>query len=224
MLDQRIGCNIRTMKCPHCITAFHEAWSILSLIADKDGHWHARYLVCPECKRAVITLQMLDLRSPGLTKNFFLAYPKSTVRPPTPTAVTCEFSSDYKEACLVFPDSPKASAALSRRLLQHLIREKAGIRRKDLATEIQDLIDSGTLPSYLSEAIDGVRNIGNFAAHPIKSQNTGELVDVEPGEAEWLLDTIEGMFDFYFVQPELLREKRAALDAKLKEAGKQPMK
>ena len=31
----------------------------------------------------------------------------------------------------------------------------------------------------------------NFAAHPIKSMHTGEVIEVEPGEAEWLLDTLE---------------------------------
>jgi hypothetical protein len=134
------------------------------------------------------------------------------------------YAADYYEACAVLTDSPKASAALSRRLLQHIIREKAGIRRKDLATEIQDLIDSGRLPTHLSEAIDAVRNIGNFAAHPIKSTNTGEIVDIEPGESEWLLDTIEGMFDFYFVQPALLTAKREALNKKLADAGKPAVK
>jgi hypothetical protein len=47
---------------------------------------------------------------------------------------------------------------------------------------------------------------------------------VEPGEAEWNLDVLEALFDFYFVQPELLKKKRAALDAKLAEAGKPKMK
>jgi hypothetical protein len=95
---------------------------------------------------------------------------------------------------------------------------------RDLSQEIDELLGSGKRPTHLAEAIDSVRNIGNFAAHPIKSTNTGEIVDVEPGEAEWLLDTIEGLFDFYFVQPEILKKKRAALDAKLKDAGKPPMK
>jgi hypothetical protein len=135
-----------------------------------------------------------------------------------------EFSADYNEAVAVFADSIKASAALSRRCLQHLIREKAGINRKDLATEIQDLIETKSLPTYLAEAIDGVRNIGNFAAHPIKSTSTGEIVDVERGEAEWLLDTVEGLFDFYFVQPAVLQRKRDQLNAKLKDANKPPMK
>jgi hypothetical protein len=32
------------------------------------------------------------------------------------------------------------------------------------------------------------------------------------------------LFDFYFVQPEVLKKKREALDKKLADAGKPPMK
>lgn len=45
-------------------------------------------------------------------------------------------------------------------------------------------------------------------------------MDVEPGESEWNLDVLEALFDHVFVQPEVLRKKRDALNAKLKEAGK----
>jgi hypothetical protein len=76
----------------------------------------------------------------------------------------------------------------------------------------------------LAGSIDAVRNIGNFAAHPMKSEHTGEILDVEPGEAEWNLEVLESLFDFYFVQPSVLKAKRAALDAKLSEARKPPMK
>jgi len=38
------------------------------------------------------------------------------------------------------------------------------------------------------------------------------------------LDTIELLFDFYFVQPDIAKTKRAALDAKLKDLGKPAMK
>ena len=65
---------------------------------------------------------------------------------------------------------------------------------------------------------------GNFSAHPTKSTNTGEIIDVEPGEAEWNLDVLELLFDHYFVAPEKLKQKRAALDVKLAEAGKPPLK
>ena len=29
-----------------------------------------------------------------------------------------------------------------------------------------------------------------FGAHPIKSTSTGEIVEVEPGEAQWNLDAV----------------------------------
>jgi hypothetical protein len=135
-----------------------------------------------------------------------------------------EFGNDYIEACLVFADSTKASAALSRRCLQYILREKAGVKKSDLSKEIQEVLDSKSLPSDLADAIDAIRNIGNFAAHPLKSTNTGLILDVEPGEAEWTLDVLEQLFDFYFVRPAQLAAKRAALNQKLAEAGKPTMK
>ncbi|MGH9725753.1 MAG: DUF4145 domain-containing protein [Candidatus Acidiferrales bacterium] len=129
---------------------------------------------------------------------------------------------DYHEAALVRPLSGKASAALSRRCLQSLLREVAGTKSKDLSDQIEDVLD--TLPAFLREQIDAVRIIGNFAAHPQKSKTTGEIIDVEPGEAEWNLDVLDMLFDFYFERPRIAREKRDALDKKSKEAGKPPMK
>jgi hypothetical protein len=131
---------------------------------------------------------------------------------------------DYSEACLVLPDSPKASAALSRRCLQNLLREAAKVKHGNLADEIQEVIDKGHLPSHLVQVIDAVRHIGNFAAHPLKSKSTGEIMPVEAQEAEWNLDVLEALFDFYYVQPTTIAKKRGELNAKLKEAGKPPMK
>lgn len=102
--------------------------------------------------------------------------------------------------------------------------EKAAVEEKDLYNQIQEVLDRNLLPSHLAEALDAVRAIGNFAAHPIKSQSSGGVVEVEPGEAEWNLETLEGLFDYYFVQPEILRKKREVLDAKLKDAGKAPLR
>jgi hypothetical protein len=150
--------------------------------------------------------------------------PFASSRPPVPPVVDELFAKDYKEACLILTFSPKASAALSRRCLQNVIREKAGVKKGDLSNEIQQIIDSKSLPTHLNESIDAIRNIGNFAAHPLKSTSTGEIVDVEIGEAEWLLDVLEALFDFYFVQPSVLKAKRDALNNKLADLGKPPLK
>ncbi len=49
------------------------------------------------------------------------------------------------------------------------------------------------------------------------------MADVEQGEAEWLLDTIEGLFDFYLLLPADLRVKQDALNKKLREADSIPL-
>ncbi len=159
----------------------------------------------------------------GRTAPPIMLYPKRVTRP-VPREVEKEFADDFREACLVIDDSKKASAALSRRCLQNLLREKGGVEGKFLDKQIQQVIKSKQLPSHLADAIDAIRAIGNFAAHPINNVNTGEIIEVEPGEAEWLLDTLEELFDFYCVQPAKLAAKRAALDKKLEDAGKPPLK
>ena len=150
--------------------------------------------------------------------------PKGASRPPCPTQVPPAIAEDYQEACLIIADSPKASAALSRRCLQALLRGVAGVKHGNLADEIQQVLDSGKLPSDLAGSIDAIRHIGNFAAHPTKDKATGEIVEVEPGEAEWNLEVLESLFDFYYVRPALLQAKKDALNRKLIEAGKPPMK
>ncbi|TSJ48256.1 DUF4145 domain-containing protein [Fluviicola chungangensis] len=187
----------------------------------------------PNCRKLIITLINAEEGSRDRHGNFYdveeinseiFVNPLTSSRPPVPTVVDKLFAEDYNEACLILTFSPKASAALSRRCLQNILREKANVKKGDLANEIQEVINNGHLPTHLIQSIDAIRNIGNFAAHPNKSKSTGEIVDVEYGEAEWLLDVIESLFDFYFVQPEILKVKRDALNQKLEEMGKPPMK
>jgi hypothetical protein len=68
------------------------------------------------------------------------------------------------------------------------------------------------------------RVLGNFGAHPIKSEETGAVVEVEPGEAEAALDMLRELLDFFFVKPARREQRRAAWNAKLAEAGKPPLK
>jgi len=212
------------MKCPHCLENFFEDWEGFDPLSltDNYGKWKLEYCKCPSCGRIIIRLGRYSTKDGDYIWSFVL--PKAIARSPISPEVPSEFAEDYKEACLVFADSPKASAALSRRCLQNSLREKANTKSKDLADQIQEVLDSRALPTYLADSLDAVRNIGNFATHPIKSKSTGEIVDVEPGEAEWNLDVLEGLFDFYFVQPSKLQKKRENLNQKLKDVGKPPMK
>ena len=225
--------KINEMKCPHCLVEFHPHETVIYLGQDVEGDWVIKRYACPNptCKKDIYHLvNGRALRQQNGTyyiesvKRTILVRPKGTNRPPVPIEVPKHFADDYTEACVVLSDSSKASAALSRRCLQLLLREKAGIKSGDLANEIQQTIDSKQLPSHLEESIDAIRNIGNFAAHPNKSKSTGEIIDVENGEAEWNLEVLEMLFDFYFVQPEKAKNRRDSLNAKLKDLGKPDMK
>jgi len=132
------------------------------------------------------------------------------------------YRNDFKAACAELAVSPKASAAISRRLLQHILREE--YKKRSLDKKIEEFIHLGHIPSHISEAVDAVRNLGNFAAHPLKDSSTGEIVDVEPGEAEWLLEVMKALFDFTFVQPQKIQERRNKLNQKLAAMGKPPLK
>lgn len=221
------------MKCPHCLESFFDTVEPVLLGQDAEAYWILEKRKCPACGKLILFLaggnESVELRTGQITGLSFvtqraLVRPKAATRPPCPKEVPEHLAKDYNEACLVLPDSSKASAALSRRCLQQLLREAAAVKYSDLSKEIQEVLDSGKLPSHLADSIDAIRNIGNFAAHSLKSQHTGEIIDVEPGEAEWNLDVLESLFDFYFVQPAQLRAKRDALNAKLQEAGKPPMR
>jgi hypothetical protein len=210
------------MKCPHCLTAVHEKFQHFQLGRDADyGQFIIRAMVCPECNKATLFLDLHHAGTPDPPPR--LVYPSATARP-VPADVPAPLAADFTEAAIVLPYSPKASAALSRRCFQHLLHEYANIDEGNLAAEIEAFIHRPDYPSHLTEAVDSLRNIGNFAAHPLKSTNTGTILDVEPGEAEWLLDLLESFFDFFFVQPAALARRRDALNAKLTEVGKRPVK
>jgi len=120
--------------------------------------------------------------------------PQSYARP-FPTYIPDPIREDYSEACLVRDLSPKASATLSRRCLQGIIRDYWGISRNRLIDEINELKGKIDQPTW--DAIDAVRSIGNIGAHMEKDINV--IVDVEPQEAQLLIGLIEILLKDWYV-------------------------
>lgn len=102
---------------------------------------------------------------------------------------------DYDEACLIVSDSPKASATLSRRCLQGMIRDFWNISKARLIDEIAEL--QGKIDPTTWAAIDAVRAIGNIGAHMEKDINL--IVDVDPDEAQLLIGLIEVLLKDWYV-------------------------
>jgi hypothetical protein len=131
---------------------------------------------------------------------------------------------DYLEACLIRDLSPKASATLSRRCLQGIIRGYWGVSKVRLVDEIEAIKDKTDALTW--EAIDAVRKIGNIGAHMEKDINV--IVDVDPKEAQLLIGLIEGLIKDWYVakhdREEHLKSIVALSDAKeaVKSSGAKP--
>ena len=121
--------------------------------------------------------------------------PQSSAKP-FPSYIPTVILQDYTEACLIRDLSPKASATLSRRCLQGMIRDFWGVSKSRLIDEINAL--EGKVDSTTWEAIDAVRNIGNVGAHMEKDINI--VIDVEPSEAEMLIGLIEVLLEEWYVR------------------------
>ena len=213
------------------------------LTTDPDGRWYLGTVICSneECKKILIRLGVSehlpdttpfpDISVVNYSGRYYkkdlhtwYVWPRQFTRP-IPPEVPKELADEFNEAAAVLPISPKASAALSRRCLQNLIQNHLGVTgKRNLSEEIQAVIDSGQLTSGLEKEIDAIRTIGNFAAHPSKDKNTGLIVEVEEGEAEWNLDVLEDLFDHFFVKEVKRRQRIQDANKKLKAAGKPPLK
>ena len=200
------------MKCPHCQTAIHADRFQLGATNNSDGFWSAFYSECPACEKTTISLSRQNSN--------WIVYPRSSVRPTAPQEAEEGLRELYNEASVIANESPRAAGALLRRALQQLIQDRAGIKRRDLNSEINDLAESGQLPSYISDILDSVRVVGNFAAHPIKSTTSGSVIDVEIGEVELCFDVLDALFDFYYVLPARIAAQKEAINKKLQDAGK----
>jgi hypothetical protein len=68
-----------------------------------------------------------------------IAWPRHAKREPLPQTVPANIAQDYEEAAMVFSDSPKAGAALSRRCLQHVLHalRDQGYNQHDLFDQIK---------------------------------------------------------------------------------------
>lgn len=220
------------IECPHCSVSIHVSWESGILDEDVDGLWLVQHATCSSCARVIVGIVQAKAAREAGSGEYIGITPLSTrfVRPlvkgrPFPSGDVPKSIADlYSESGAVLALSARASAALSRRCLQEMLHEHVGIKGRTLDAEIDALLKQGTLPSHIAESVDAIRTIGNFAAHPIKSTASGEIVDVEPGEAEWLLDVLDLLFDHVFVQPAVTKRKRDALNEKLKAAGKPPLK
>jgi Domain of unknown function (DUF4145) len=219
----------KNLKCRRCDT---QQVANTKVIGCNETH-QAKFFTCLSCKSLNFELIEDGLEGTGGklgTHKFYykvlVQFPSSKRRFKVPDACPENVSRDYSEAAKLLPISPMASAAFARRCLQALLRIR-GYTQKDLAPQIKALLEekdpSKILPFYIGKSIDAVRNFGNFSAHEIKHRDTAAILEVEPGEAEWSIEILEQLIDYYYVKLVEENRKLEALNKKLTSAGKPPI-
>jgi hypothetical protein len=204
--------NTFSWKCPFCNQNAtikedncHENSSILkdnNIASHKE--LYSIFIVCPniDCKKITLSVFLYnsiysasreESMRQDLTNQWDLI-PQSNAKV-FPNYIPKPIVEDYNEACSILNLSSKASATLSRRCLQGMIRDYFGVTKNRLVDEIsaiQEKVDPLTW-----KAIDAVRKIGNIGAHMEK--DIDHIIDVDPNEAEILIKLIEQLIEDWYV-------------------------
>jgi len=219
-------------QCPHCnhhttITSsnYKESKSGLT-IENSDGSklLYTVYIVCPnvDCNKYTLSAFLFDTvyEFRGNSYNHYdekqikewRLVPNSFAKV-LPDYIPKPIVEDYNEACAIIENSPKASATLSRRCLQGMIRDFWGISERTLYLEIEAIKDKTDALTWKS--IDAIRKIGNIGAHMEKDINL--IIDVKPKEANALIKLIEILIKDWYIN----RHERELTLVDIIEVGKE---
>lgn len=213
--------------CPHCerdVTIVERMQSINDhhlTINNAEGEFIlvSEFVVCPnsQCSRFSLWATLRERKeikteqgvmrgkSGEIVKHWCLV-PELRARN-FPSYIPAVIVDDYREACLIRDASPKASATLSRRCLQGMIRDFWGVKAGRLIDEIDAIRDK--VDSITWEAIDAIRKLGNIGAHMEKDINL--IVDVDQKETELLIGLIEQLMGEWYINREERKNRMEGL-------------
>lgn len=141
------------MQCNACKRQFHEQpTGYSSYWADENENSKEAIAVgsqkCPSCKTLLVYIEKGHgtwTSEGGISiyevEEREVIFPQGRRQKEIPNELPDHYRKDLIEARAVLQHSPKASAALSRRLLQHILHEEIGIRKRDLSMEIDAFIN-----------------------------------------------------------------------------------
>lgn len=186
------------MLCPNCGISFviqNEARvgnvPMPSMEDDDQNGYEVSVFFCPECEKVVVMLhegkctfaQERYSSSRWVINgehNASVVYPNSNMN--ISDEVPEIYAKEFVEAKNVLKYSPKASAALSRRILEKILLQKHKCLEKTLFQKVEKFLSSPGIPSYLIDSIGAVRNIGNMGLIHFNIKKQGKL---------WMLKTVK---------------------------------
>jgi hypothetical protein len=197
-----------SMECPHCGSEFEGKSHVFALGEDPDGSWQVSNARCSVCDRLIVGLCTKD----GCT---YPVRPTTSTRPRLSDDVPAEYADDYHTASQIISYSPEASAAISRRSLHRFLATVVRAGHGGLADQIRQAGLAPEVPAYVKQALNKLATLAKLETDSVKSLRPESIAAVEPGEAKWLLDLLQSLFDLYFEQPARMQRKQDALEEEL---------
>ena len=205
----------------------------IALTDTEYGEFGLKYIAvsCPnlKCRRVAFSISLHEIQSIarhhaqpagylfGSLLRTWKLLPESEAKP-QPDYIPAPIVENYKEACRIKDLSPNASATLSRRCLQGMIRHFWDVKGKRTLWDEIEAIEAKIEPSTW-EAIDGIRHVGKIGAH--MEQDVNLIIEVEPEEAQLLIGLIEMLFKDWYVAGHEREERVQAMIALGKEKKEQ---
>lgn len=193
-----------SFTCPFCnkeIAKSHDTYKEHWITRDRigmsstppsPGQLCISYYTCPSCKEISIIINVDSDPSIGTVnirpRSFAKQFPEYV-----PEAVR----NDYEEACAIVSLSPKASATLSRRCLQGMIRDFWKITGKNRLVDEIDALQN-KVPAAQWKILNSIRRLGNIGAHPEADVNL--IIDIEPEDAQKLISVIELLIRQWYIE------------------------
>lgn len=150
------------------------------------------FYLCPSCKKLSIKADSFGSETGSFSTDLL----PNSFATQFPDYVPESIRNDYSEACAIVNLSPKASATLSRRCLQSLIRDFWGIKKNTLYQEITELQNHVSAEQW--RVLNALRNLGNIGAHPEADVNL--IIDINPDDALKIIKVIELLIKQWYIE------------------------
>lgn len=234
------------VRCPTCTRESNPDWRGFETISADTPHMPQRvFALAPggetsakvslfwmrcaneDCKQLIIRIQETHAAGGGdeiANIVAWLAFPRFGQTRPINSLVPEPFRTDYLEASAILDISHRMAAVLARRILGDLLKKYAGKNDKRLTGQIDAFLSEPGHPSGLTSNLHHFREVGDFAAHTQQDQTDDTIIDVDRDEAEWTLDLVDSLFDYFIVQPAKHEAIRQRMDAKIARAGRKPLR
>ena len=223
--------NPFSWKCPHCsnfVTITNENCRRqvnegFPRSKDEKHYFISTFILCPNpnCGQASLLASLNSWKNDGYDESpLGKAYKEWQLipepRPRTwPDNVPVAIRQDYSEAVLICELSPKASATLSRRCLQGIIRDVHKVNERTLAKEIDKIKDKVNEETF--NIIETIRQVGNIGAH--MERDISIIIDIDPDEAQILIQLIETLIQKWYIDDPKHKQRIEDLKTKAEKAN-----